>query len=143
MKFKHSDKVHVTRLNSEKVDFYATLKETGADGVFYLIDCTNYRYEGVQVYTPKTKDFGPDKQDYYTLATDEKNVRELLIENKKLKKEIEKLEEDNEQLCKLGYEIYKELFKYRRLTDNIRHKYETKPGRYSDLMDLINEMEDK
>lgn len=71
MKFKTGDRVHVTRLDGEKVDFYATLKETRTDAVFCLIDCTYHRYETVQVYTPKTKDFGPDKADYYTLATDE------------------------------------------------------------------------
>lgn len=71
MKFKAGDRVHVTRFNGENVDFYATLKETRTDGVFCLIDCTYHRYETVQVYTPKTKDFGPDKIDYYTLLTDE------------------------------------------------------------------------
>ncbi len=71
MEFKAGDRVHVTRLGGGKVDFYATLKETRADGVFCLIDCTYHRYETVQVYTPKTKDFGPDKTDYYTLSTDE------------------------------------------------------------------------
>ncbi len=71
MEFKAGDRVHVTRFNGENVDFYATLKETRTDGVFCLIDCTYHRYETVQVYTPKTKDFGPDKTDYYTLSTDE------------------------------------------------------------------------
>lgn len=71
MKFEAGDRVHVTRLNEVKTDFYGTLKETKTVGVFYLIDCTYHRYETVQVYTPKTKHFGPDKTDYYTLATDE------------------------------------------------------------------------
>lgn len=80
MEFKAGDRVHVTKLDGTKVDFYATLKETRANGVFYLIDCTNYRYESVQVYTPKTKDFGPDKTDYYTLATDEEDTEEPVIQ---------------------------------------------------------------
>lgn len=71
MEFKAGDRVHVMRLNGEKVNFYATLKETRTVGVFCLIDCTFYRYESVQVYTPKTKKFGLDKKDYYTLSTDE------------------------------------------------------------------------
>lgn len=76
MKFKEGDRVHVTRLNGEKVDFYATLKETKTVGVFCLIDCTYHRYETVQVYTPKAKFFGPDKTDYYTLATvEDKHLR--------------------------------------------------------------------
>lgn len=80
MEFKQGDRVHVTRLCGEKVDFYATLKETRTDGVFCLIDCTYHRYETVQVYTPKTKYFGPDKTDYYTLATDEEDTEEPVIQ---------------------------------------------------------------
>lgn len=80
MKFKAGDRVHVTRLNGEKVDFYATLKETRTDGVFCLIDCTYHRYETVQVYTPKTKYFGPKNIDYYTLATDEEDTEEPVIQ---------------------------------------------------------------
>ncbi|MCQ9303081.1 DUF3310 domain-containing protein [Mammaliicoccus sciuri] len=71
MEFKAGDRVHVTRLNGDNVEFYATLKETRTDGVFCLIDCTYHRYETVQVYTPKSFVFGPDKTDYYTLSTDE------------------------------------------------------------------------
>lgn len=81
MEFKAGDRVRVTRLDWEDVDFYATLKETRTDAVFCLIDCTNYRYECVQVYSPKTKDFGPDKTDYYTLATDEENSKERTKNN--------------------------------------------------------------
>lgn len=79
--FKAGDRVHVTRFDCKEVDLYATLKETRAAGVFYLIDCTNYRYESVQVYTPKTKDFGPDKTDYYTLATDEEDTEEPEVQH--------------------------------------------------------------
>ncbi len=80
MEFKAGDRVHVTKLDGTKVDFYATLKETRTDAVFCLIDCTNYRYECVQVYSPKTKDFGPDKSDFYTLATDEEDTEEPVIQ---------------------------------------------------------------
>ncbi len=80
MEFKAGDRVHVARLDGKEVDFYATLKETRTDAVFCLIDCTNYRYECVQVYSPKTKDFGPDKTDYYTLATDEEDTEEPVIQ---------------------------------------------------------------
>ncbi|MDT0703934.1 DUF3310 domain-containing protein [Mammaliicoccus sciuri] len=80
MEFKAGDRVHVTRLNGNKVDFYATLKNTRTTGVFCLIDCTYYRYESVQVYTPKSFVFGPDKTDYYTLATDEEDTEEPVIQ---------------------------------------------------------------
>lgn len=80
MKFKAGDRVHVKKLDWEYVDFFATLEETATDGVFSLIDCTYHRYENVQVYTPKTNYFGPKNTDYYTLATDEEDTEEPVIQ---------------------------------------------------------------
>ncbi|MCD8846352.1 DUF3310 domain-containing protein [Mammaliicoccus sciuri] len=91
MEFKAGDRVHVTRLDGKEVDFYATLKETRTDGVFYLIDCTNWRYENVQIYTPKSKGFGPNRTDYYTLATDEEDTEEPVIQR------LEDIEQSIEQ----------------------------------------------
>ncbi len=72
MEFKADDRVHVTRLNGEKVDFYATL--SGFDSYYEtaeLVNCTNRTLEGEDVYLPHDVDFGPDEEDYYTLATEE------------------------------------------------------------------------
>lgn len=72
MQFKAGDRVHVTRLDGEKVDFYATL--SGFDSyneTTELVNCTNNSLEGVSVYLPNDEDFGLDRFDYYTLSTDE------------------------------------------------------------------------
>lgn len=72
MEFKAGDRVHVTRLDGEKVDFYGTLTNFGSyDEAAELVNCTIEGLEGIGVYLPTEEDFGPDKEDYYTLATDE------------------------------------------------------------------------
>lgn len=68
MKFKAGDRVHVTRLDGEKVDFYTTLKEGDFD-VFILSNCTDIRYENKPLWKPERYSFS--KKDIYTLATDE------------------------------------------------------------------------
>ncbi|QQC96584.1 DUF3310 domain-containing protein [Mammaliicoccus sciuri] len=81
MEFKAGDRVHVTRLDGEKVDFYATL--SGFDSyneTTELVNCTIERLEGSGVYLPNDKDFGPDRLDYYTLATDEEDSEEPVIQ---------------------------------------------------------------
>lgn len=81
MKFKAGDRVHVTRLDGEKVDFYATLTNFGSYGERAdLVNCTNKSLEGVGMYLPNDEDFGPDKTDYYTLATDEEDSEEPVIQ---------------------------------------------------------------
>lgn len=72
MLFKEGDRVHVTRLDGGKVDFYGTLTDFRAyNETVDLVNCTDSSFEGVGVYLPNETDFGPDKIDYYTLATDE------------------------------------------------------------------------
>ncbi|WP_436890017.1 DUF3310 domain-containing protein [Mammaliicoccus sciuri] len=79
MEFKAGDRVHVTRLDWDDVDFYATLKEDETRGrVFLISDCTNSEYEGEFVWKPEKHEFG-DK-DYYTLATDEEDTEEPVIQ---------------------------------------------------------------
>ncbi|MEX5936943.1 DUF3310 domain-containing protein [Mammaliicoccus sciuri] len=103
MEFKAGDRVHVTRLNGEKVDFYATL--SGFDSYYEtaeLVNCTNRTLEGEDVYLPHDEDFGPDKDDYYTLATDEEDTEQPVIQrvehiNKAIRdseKYIEKVKHD-------------------------------------------------
>ncbi len=81
MEFKAGDRVHVTRLDGEKVDFYATLSDFGA---YYemadLVNCTIGGLEGSGVYLPTEEGFGPDRSDYYTLATDEEDSEEPVIQ---------------------------------------------------------------
>ena len=72
MKFKAGDRVHVTRLDGEKVDFYATLSYFDSFlKTAYLVNCTDKSHEKEGVYWSICEDFGPNKTDYYTLATDE------------------------------------------------------------------------
>ncbi|WP_248559219.1 DUF3310 domain-containing protein [Mammaliicoccus sciuri] len=79
MEFKAGDRVHVTRLDGEKVDFYGTINRTGTN-ILVLINCTDYRYENRQIYTSNSRRFGPNKTDYYTLATDEEDTEEPVIQ---------------------------------------------------------------
>lgn len=81
MEFKPGDRVHVTRLDGEKVDFYATIGGLYQHGeLMELVNCTDKSFKGVGVYLPNDKDFGPDKKDYYTLATDEEDTEEPVIQ---------------------------------------------------------------
>lgn len=82
MKFKTGDRVHVTRLDGEKVDFHATLTSFGSYGeAAKLVNCTNRSREGLGVHLPNEMDFGPDRLDYYTLATDEEDSEEPVIQH--------------------------------------------------------------
>lgn len=81
MEFKAGDRVHVTRFNWKNVDFYATL--SGFDSYYEtaeLVNCTNRTFEGEDVYLPNDVDFGPDESDFYTLATDEEDTEEPVIQ---------------------------------------------------------------
>ncbi|WP_436888817.1 DUF3310 domain-containing protein [Mammaliicoccus sciuri] len=78
MEFKAGDRVHVKKLDWEDVDFFATLEETAIDGVFSLIDCSLKEYSGRAVIAPHRGGFG--NEDYYTLATDEEDTEEPVIQ---------------------------------------------------------------
>lgn len=79
MEFKAGDRVRVLRLNGENVNFYGTINRTGTN-ILVLINCTDYRYENIQIYTSNSRSFGPDKSDYYTLVTDEEDTEEPVIQ---------------------------------------------------------------
>ncbi len=70
MKFKAGDRVHVTRLDGENVNFYGTLVDIGG-GLWELVDCSDSEYEKEEVLKDDETDFGVNLDDYYTLATDE------------------------------------------------------------------------
>lgn len=81
MEFKAGDRVHVTRLDGEKVDFYATLSYFDSFlKTAYLVNCTDKSHEKEGVYWSICEDFGPNKNDYYTLATDEEDTEEPVIQ---------------------------------------------------------------
>lgn len=68
MEFKAGDRVHVTRLDGGKVNFYATLKERDFD-TFILSNCTDIRYDNKLLWKPERYIFSG--KDYYTLVTEE------------------------------------------------------------------------
>lgn len=81
MEFKAGDRVHVTRLDGQVVDFYATLTSFGSYGeAAKLVNCTNRSFEGLGVHLLNEMDFGPDRLDYYTLETDEEDTEEPVIQ---------------------------------------------------------------
>ena len=71
MKFKEGDRVHVLRLNTNEVDFYATLKDYNDGHPFILSDCSDGRFENSSVFKPNTGEVGLNRWDYYVLAEDE------------------------------------------------------------------------
>lgn len=79
MNFKAGDRVHVTRLDWRNVDFYATLENHNASVIaFSLSNCTEKEYNGEFVWKSEERHFGAE--DYYTLATDEEDTEEPVIQ---------------------------------------------------------------
>lgn len=79
MKFKAGDRVHVTRLDGENVNFYGTLVDIGG-GLWELVNCSDSEYEKEEVLKDDETDFGVNLDDYYTLATDEEDTEEPVIQ---------------------------------------------------------------
>ncbi|WP_426392495.1 DUF3310 domain-containing protein [Mammaliicoccus sciuri] len=79
MEFKAGDRVHVTKLDWKNVDFYATLENHNASVIaFSLSNCTEKEYNGEFVWKSEERHFGAE--DYYTLATDEEDTEEPVIQ---------------------------------------------------------------
>lgn len=76
MEFKEGDRVRVLRLNTNEVDFYATLKDYNDGHPFILSDCSDGRFECCSVFKPNTGEVGLNRWDYYVLATDEEDTEE-------------------------------------------------------------------
>ncbi|MCJ0913251.1 DUF3310 domain-containing protein [Mammaliicoccus sciuri] len=79
MEIKEGDRIHVKRLSGLDTDFYATLTKF-QDGVGQLKCSTGSLHNNRWVYLPYRDKFGPDKSDYYTLATDEEDTEEPVIQ---------------------------------------------------------------
>lgn len=81
MGFKAGDRVHVTRLDWEDVDFYGTLKKCESNkNSFYLTKCTNKTYEHKRILKHHMIGYGTARRDYYTLVTDEEDTEEPVIQ---------------------------------------------------------------
>lgn len=81
MKFKAGDRVRVLRLNTNEVDFYATLKDYNDGHPFILSDCSDGRFECCSVFKPNTGEVGLNRWDYYILAEDEEDTEEPVIQH--------------------------------------------------------------
>ncbi len=80
MEFKEGDRVRVLRLNTNEVDFYATLKDYNDGHPFILSDCSDGRFECCSVFKPNTGEVGLNRWDYYVLAEDEEDTEEPVIQ---------------------------------------------------------------
>ncbi|WP_339035452.1 DUF3310 domain-containing protein [Mammaliicoccus sciuri] len=79
MEFKAGDRVHVIQHNGRAVDFYATLRELSKN-FFLLTNCTDEKFKGDFIRKSEINCFGPNRTDYYTLATDEEDTEEPVIQ---------------------------------------------------------------
>lgn len=72
MKFKTGDRVRVTRLDWEDVDFYGKLKKCEFNkNSFHITKCTNKTYEHKRISKSHMTGYGERKKEYYILATNE------------------------------------------------------------------------
>ncbi|PTJ70092.1 DUF3310 domain-containing protein [Mammaliicoccus sciuri] len=94
MEFKAGDRVHVTKFCWVDVDFYATLQETNSflgRPLYRLANCTNLVYQNNVVWRENSDLYG--ERDYYTLAIDEEDTEEPVIQRvEDINKVIEKAE---------------------------------------------------
>lgn len=81
MEFKEGDRVRVLRLNTNEVDFYATLKDYNDGHPFILSDCSDGRFECCSVFKPNTGEVGLNRLDYYVLAEDEEDTEEPVVQH--------------------------------------------------------------
>jgi len=84
MKFKAGDRVHVAKIYYKNVDFYATLykisDELWSSEYFRIANCSNKAYENCSICKPSTGRYGLNGGTYYTLATDEEDTEEPVIQ---------------------------------------------------------------
>ncbi len=79
MEFKAGDRVHVTKLNGVKTDFYATLGSYD-EFRFLITDCSRNLFNTFKVHKPNVEEYGLNAYSYYTLARDEEDTEEPVIQ---------------------------------------------------------------
>lgn len=143
MEFKAGDRVHVTRLDWDDVDFYATLANFNEyDETADLVNCTDSSFEGVGVYLPNDKYFGAEEQDYYTLVTDEEDSEEPVIQRiNDMYKDVPthyKADIDVIEFCRQHFtdEEFKGAMKFNLI------KYPTRLGRKDDMVKELDKIID-
>ena len=79
MEFKAGDRVHVMKLNGVKTDFHATLGSYD-ESRFLLTDCSMNLFNTFKIHKPNTEEYGLNAYSYYSLATDEEDTEEPVIQ---------------------------------------------------------------
>ena len=79
MEFKVGDRVHVMKLNGVKTDFHATLGSYD-ESRFLLTDCSMNLFNTFKIHKPNTEEYGLNAYSYYSLATDEEDSEEPVIQ---------------------------------------------------------------
>lgn len=141
MEFKAGDRVHVTRICGKDVDFYATLQEF-SKGYFRLINCTNKVFSGNIIRKSKSLNFDLDELDFYTLATDEEDTEEPVIQRiNDMYKDVPthyKADIDVIEFCRQHFtdEEFKGAMKFNLI------KYPTRLGRKDDVVKELDKIID-
>ena len=79
MEYKAGDRVHVMKLNGVKTDFHATLGSYD-ESRFLLTDCSMNLFNTFKIHKPNTEEYGLNAYSYYSLATDEEDSEEPVIQ---------------------------------------------------------------
>ena len=79
MEFKDGDRVHVMKLNGVITDFHATLGSYD-ESRFLLTDCSMNLFNTFKIHKPNTEEYGLNAYSYYSLATDEEDSEEPVIQ---------------------------------------------------------------
>lgn len=79
MNFSVGDRIHVTRFCEEKVDFYATISFMGLYN-FEINNCSDIEFENKLIAMPDSEFFGLDSEDYYTVAAEQEDSEEPVIQ---------------------------------------------------------------
>ncbi|MDT0701993.1 DUF3310 domain-containing protein [Mammaliicoccus sciuri] len=145
MKFKAGDRVHVTRLYGDEVDFYATLKERNVS-TFIIFNCTDIRYEYQYLWKPERYEFG--ETDFYTLATDEDKGLRWSDGSSAEGKPIMCDEEDTEEPVIQRVEDIEQAIEQQRVyIEKLKHDPVNKPSHYMlgdiEVKDIIAIVADK
>lgn len=141
MGFKAGDRVHVKRFDGKVVDFYATLSFMELY-IFEIHNCSDIEFENKIVAMPDSVFFGPDKKDYYTLATDEEDTEEPVIQRiNDMYKDVPthyKADIDVIEFCRQHFtdEEFKGAMKFNLI------KYPTRLGRKDDMVKELDKIID-
>ncbi len=138
MEFKAGDRVHVTSWKGRNVDFYTTLSDASSPSLYLMVDSSKQYYEGLPIFKPDHYRFGKDKGDYYTLATDEEDTEEPVIQRINDVPDHYQADIDVIEFCRQHFtdEEFKGAMKFNLI------KYPTRLGRKDDMVKELDKIID-